>query len=107
MRYKTTPSEAAWSASHTPQGTRTFLQRWFFDLINPPDARLKVWGCPDCHMPIDEALQKSNIRVDTVEEEACYILSCPWCYRVMNIGRCVEVDAIVIVARKEPPDGPH
>ena len=64
MRYSQTPFQAAW------RGVKD----------------QNVFGCPDCSMPIDEDFQKTNIRKEKVGREECRILSCPWCYRVMNIG---------------------
>ena len=99
--------DAAWAIYGKPKSKRSFLQRWLFDLINPPDSRLTVFACHDCQMPLDANFQKSNVRTETVDEELCYILSCPWCYRVMNIGAVAEIDKTFLIARKEPPDGTH
>lgn len=41
-----------------------------------------VFGCPGCSMPIVEYFQKTNIRTEGENR----ILSCPWCYKVYNIG---------------------
>lgn len=69
--------------------------------------RPKVFGCPDCAMPIDERMQKTNVRIEpimtTIHSIAVphYILSCPWCYRVMNIGSVEEIDKKIVMAKKE------
>jgi hypothetical protein len=40
------------------------------------------FGCPDCGLPIDSEMQKTNIRMEGEDR----ILSCPWCWKVYNIG---------------------
>lgn len=87
MRFLMTPFDLAWSGVK-----KTLIAK---------DKRVNVFACPDCEMPIDPDLQKSNIRVEEIKEEKCYILSCPWCYRVFNIGTVEKVDKSFIIAKKE------
>lgn len=101
MRFPKSPFDAAWDAFG--KQPKKWWQRWFKLM---PD-KLEVFACPDCQMPIDAKFQKTNIRTETVEEELCYILSCPWCGRVMNIGAVIEIDKTFLIARKEPVDGTH
>lgn len=95
MYFKTSPFDLAWDwvkgvmrANGTPNGKAS-------------DGRALIFKCPDCEMPIDERIQKSNVRVEIVEGIPSYILSCTWCYRVFNIGSCEEVDKTFVIAKNE------
>lgn len=109
MRYPLSPLQAAWLPYVNK--LRWIKMRRFLKKLFGLDARQTVFGCPECVMPIDESLQKSNIRVeltcvendkcDRVTTEPSYILSCPWCHTIINIGSVKTVDKKLIIARKQ------
>lgn len=95
MLWLTTPFDAAWDwmrGKMRDEGT---------PFGRAKNGRTVIFACPDCAMPIDTEMQKSNVRVVKNEDDVeIYVLSCCWCYRVFNIGICADVDKKFVIAKK-------